>query len=80
MLVRDGYFLRNKIDGLFPCRPEPMVHKNAADILQAHLISGFETALEQGMHPADALAVVLSWASSEMMRIGRDQAREPAKI
>ena len=75
MVARDGYCLWNEIDGLFPGRPEPLIPKKAADILQSHLISGFEKAVEQGLHPADALSLVLSWASSEMARIRLDLPR-----
>jgi hypothetical protein len=76
MLAHEGHRLNSEIDGLFPRRAEPQVPKKAADVLQSRLISGFEEAVEQGMHPADALAIVLSWASSELARIGIDQARE----
>ncbi len=75
MLTRDGYCLRTEIDGLFPGRPEPLVPKKVADLLQSHLISGFETALEQGLHPSDALALILCWASSELVRVRQDQTR-----
>ncbi len=75
MLVRDGYCLQSAIEGLFPGRPQPLVPKKVADLLQSHLISGFETALEQGLHPSDALALILCWASSELMRMKEDQAK-----
>jgi hypothetical protein len=65
--------VRSDIEALFPGQPEPLLPKRAADILQSHLINGFETALEQGMRPADALAVVLGWVSSEMVRIGSEK-------
>jgi hypothetical protein len=80
MLVREGYCVRDEINGLFPGRAEPLVSKKAADVLQSHLISGYETALEQGMDPADALSLVLCWASTELVRIRLDQTREPAKF
>ncbi len=80
MLAHDRYSLRNEIDGLFPSRPEPLLPKKAADIFQSHLINGFEVALEQGLHPAEALAMVLCWASSELVRIRLDQTRDSAKI
>ena len=73
MLVRNGHRVRNDIEALFPYQPEPQLPKKAADLLQSHLINGFETAIEQGMRPADALAVVLSWVSSEMVRIGSEK-------
>ena len=45
-----------------------------ADALQSQVINAFEAAIYQGMRPMDALAVILSWMSSEMMRIQADQA------
>ena len=45
-----------------------------ADALQSQIINAFEAAIYQGMRPMDALAVILSWMSSEMMRIQADQA------
>ena len=47
----------------------PFSAQKAADDLQSHVICGFEEALDQGMQPADALALILSWVSSEMVRI-----------
>ena len=44
-----------------------------ADALQSQVINAFEAAIYQGMRPMDALAVILSWMSSEMMRIQADQ-------
>ncbi len=45
-----------------------------ADTLQSQIINAFEAAIYQGMRPMDALAVILSWMSSEMMRIQAEQA------
>jgi hypothetical protein len=45
-----------------------------ADALQSQVINAFEASIYQGMRPMDALAVILSWMSSEMMRIQADQA------
>ncbi len=73
MLVRNGHPVRSDIVALFPGQPESLLPPRAADILQSHLINAFETALEQGMRPADALAVVLGWVSSEMVRIGSEK-------
>jgi hypothetical protein len=44
-----------------------------ADALQSQVINAFEAAIYQGMRPMDAMAVILSWMSSEMMRIQADQ-------
>ncbi len=46
-----------------------------ADTLQSQIINAFEAAIYQGMPPMDALAVILSWMSSEMMRIQADKAK-----
>ncbi len=55
----------------FPGRSRPQ--KKTADMLQSHVIRGFEAALAQGMQPMDALAAILSWASTEMGRIQLDR-------
>ena len=44
------------------------------DALQSQVINAFEAAIYQGMRPMDALSVILSWMSSEMMRIQDEQA------
>ncbi len=46
-----------------------------ADALQSQVIDAFEAAIYKGMRPMDALAVILSWMSSEMTRIQADQAK-----
>jgi hypothetical protein len=46
-----------------------------ADALQSQIINAFEGAIYQGMRPMDALAVILSWMSSEMTRIQAEQAK-----
>jgi hypothetical protein len=70
MLVHEEYHTRlREAEELFPGRAQPLVPKKAADLLQSHVISGFEAALEQGMHPMDALASILSWVSTEMGRV-----------
>ena len=52
---------------------------NLADALQSNIINAFEAAIDQGLRPTDALAVILSWMSSEMMRIpGKPAAFEPS--
>jgi hypothetical protein len=43
--------------------------------LQSEIINAFEAAIYQGMGPMDALAVILTWMSSEMTRIQADQAK-----
>jgi hypothetical protein len=59
----------NDIDELFPRRPQLLVPRQAADLLESHVISGFEDAVERGMKPLDAVAVILACVSSEMERI-----------
>ncbi|MGO9485500.1 MAG: hypothetical protein ACLPX9_13080 [Rhodomicrobium sp.] len=73
MLVHNEHAIRSDIEALFPGHPEPMIPKKAADKLQSHLINGFETALDQGIPPEDALAIVLRWVSTEMLRIGSER-------
>jgi hypothetical protein len=46
-----------------------------ADALQSQIINAFEAAIYQGMRPMDALAVILSWMSSEMTRTQAEQAK-----
>jgi len=63
------------------CRP-PSSQQNGdkiTDALQSQIIDAFETAIYQGMRPIDALAVILSWMSSEMMRIQGEQGNRPAR-
>lgn len=57
-----------EIEDLFPRCPMPLVSEKAINILQSHLITGFEAALDLGLPPQDALAVILSWVSSELGR------------
>ena len=45
-----------------------------ADALQSQVINAFEAAIYEGMRLMDALAVILSWMSSEMMRIKAEEA------
>ncbi len=52
-----------------PRGPKPPLTERVADALQSHVISAFETAIDQGMHPTEALGVILSWMSGEMARI-----------
>ena len=57
------------------CPGKPRVGDKLADALQSQIINAFEAAIYQGMRPMDALAVILSWMSSEMARIQADQAK-----
>lgn len=61
MLDHDRTDLFQGFDGDRPT-PEPR------DELKSALIAGYEQALEQGMTPSHALAVILSWAAEECER------------
>jgi hypothetical protein len=79
--------LRNEPDASFPEEeyepysgpPKAPAAERLADALQSQLIRAFETAIDQGMKPADALAVMLSWMSSEMARIESGRQARPAR-
>jgi hypothetical protein len=62
-----------ELDELFPSHPQPLISKKAADILQSRVIRAFETAVDQGMQPLEALSSILSWVTSEMARIQLDR-------
>ena len=47
----------------------------ARDALKNALIAGYEQALEQGLTPSRALAVILSWAAEECDRLYADARR-----
>ncbi len=64
----------SEVDEMSAGNAEPPADK-ATEILQSQLINAFEVAIYQGMQPMDALAVILSWMSSEVMRIQSDQAK-----
>jgi hypothetical protein len=67
----------SELDELFPSHPQPLISKKAADILQSRVIHSFETAVDQGMQPLEALSAILSWVSSEMGRIQVDRVSTP---
>ena len=52
-------------------RPAPQ----ARNALESALIAGYERALEQGLTPSHALAVILSWAAEERDRLYADARR-----
>jgi hypothetical protein len=64
---------QNETNDCCPDKPRVPADK-LADALQSQIINAFEAAIYQGMRPMDALAVILTWMSSEMMRIQADQA------
>jgi len=63
----------SELDQLFSSHPQPPISKKAADILQSRVIHSFETALDQGLQPLEALSTILSWVSLEMGRIQVDR-------
>ena len=65
---------QNETDDCCPCK-SPAPGDQLADALQSQIINAFEGAIYQGMRPMDALAVILSWMSSEMTRIQAEQAK-----
>lgn len=44
--------------------------EKSADDLKSSMIMSFETAIDQGLAPPKALAVVLEWAAEESGRLG----------
>jgi len=63
---------QNETDSDFPSNAG-LPGDKLADALQSQVINAFEAAIYQGMRPMDALAVILSWVSSEMMRTQAEQ-------
>jgi hypothetical protein len=68
-----------ELDELFPSHPQPLMPKEAADILQSRVIHSFETALDQGMQPLEALSTIMAWITSEMGRIQLDCSNRPSR-
>lgn len=68
----------SELDELFPSHPQPPISKKAADILQSRVIHSFETAVDQGMSPLEALSTILSWVSLEMGRIQLERPGGPS--
>jgi hypothetical protein len=64
-----------------PCYgpPKAPAAERLADALQSHLIKAFEASIDQGMKPEEALAVMLSWMSSEMARLESGDRARPAR-
>jgi len=69
----------SELDELFPSHPQPPISKKAADILQSRVIHSFETALDQGMQPLEALSTILSWVALEMGRVQLDRSSGPSR-
>jgi hypothetical protein len=75
MCLRESHLTSQKeTDDCRPGKPRAPGDK-LADTLQSEIINAFEAAIYQGMRPMDALAVILTWMSSEMTRIQADQAK-----
>ncbi len=73
MPMRESGLAPQKENDVCPGKPRISGDK-IADTLQSQIIAAFEAAIYQGMRPMDALAVILSWMSSEMTRIQAEQA------
>ena len=58
---------------------EPQHEEKVAEMLQSQLIHASETAIYQGMQPMDALAIILSWMASEMVRIQADLPKQTSR-
>jgi hypothetical protein len=58
---------RLTVDELFP-RLAPSIENAGAEALESKLIDAFESALQQGVTPLEALSIILEWASSELHR------------
>jgi len=55
------------IDSVSPVRPEH--DDEALDVLQSHIIEGFEKAIDLGMAPMQAITHILDWIAEEKARI-----------
>lgn len=60
---------QSEVEELFPSQPAPIIPPKAADVLQSSVITGYETAVDLGMRPRDALSLILSWVCSELPRL-----------
>ncbi len=69
----------DRIDELCPRKPKSPVPDKVADALQSQVINAFEAAIYQGMPPADALSVILSWVSSEIARVQMERRPVPQR-
>ncbi len=74
----ESRFSQNDVEDLFTSNPGPLRPKKAIDILQSHLIAGYEAAIDQGVRPQEAVISVLDWATTELQRIDFGGSREPA--
>jgi len=55
---------------LFENREEITSLHYLGDDMRSQLIQGYQLAVERGLPPCDALAIVLSWAADEACRLG----------
>jgi hypothetical protein len=62
-----------------PGAPKPQAPDRVADALQSRVIGAFETAIDQGMQPSEALAAILSVISSEMARLKPGRQPSPGR-
>ncbi len=73
LLLTDGLPTVAEMDSLFPPQPFDPLRGKAEEVLQSHMIIGFEEALGLGMSPVEALGHVLYWVASEMVRLKTGQ-------
>ncbi len=59
----------SQADRLFPSEPVHSAQGKAEEVLNSHLIVGFEEALSHGMSPLEAFGHVLNWVACEMARV-----------
>jgi hypothetical protein len=57
-------------------------HKPAAVIerLEESLIESFEEAIDDGLHPAEAIACILYWAAGESLRMKLEERKVPLRV
>ena len=55
---------------LFESNVEEKTCHYLADDMRSQLTQGYHLAIERGLQPCEALAIVLNWAADEACRIG----------
>jgi hypothetical protein len=63
---------------LFGDIPKQIYPADVADAFKSCLIEGYERAVESGLQPLDALAIVLIWAADEIRRLDPSGSWPPA--
>ena len=60
--------MRILIEGLLPIMPSAAL-SSEPDVFRSALIVCFEEAVERGLSPKDAIAIVLDWVAGECARL-----------